>query len=308
MAKKPTDEFVAHPTADLFPLLDDEELAELAADIKARGLQLPIVLDAEGRILDGRNRARACAIAGVEPRTTVYDGDNPDMYVLSANAYRRHMSKGARAMVIGLVLAKAGKRHRGRWTRGSVHAATSGSGSIGAQRMAEVGLLIDHGDPDIIKRVANGDLPLAAAVELIQPEPAVEEIATVVMPESVDEAVERLEEIAATIAVAEDVQAIAARAADVVEQVEAGRSAHTRDVPNPAQRRERQAAREAADEAALAKLRPLRAAIERINVDVVDGHLRDLRGNPKRIILAELERVRVTIDNAIASLSRTEGE
>ena len=84
-----------HPAADMFPLLDDEELAILAEDIKRHGLYLPIVLDTEGRILDGRNRARACAIAGVEPRTVVYDGDRPELYVLSANAYRRHMTTGA---------------------------------------------------------------------------------------------------------------------------------------------------------------------------------------------------------------------
>jgi ParB-like chromosome segregation protein Spo0J len=49
----------------LFPMLADDELEELAADIK--GLLQRIVLDAEGRVLDGRNRLAACEIAGVEP-------------------------------------------------------------------------------------------------------------------------------------------------------------------------------------------------------------------------------------------------
>ena len=60
-------ELAVHPVAALFPMLAGDELEELAADIKARGLLQPIVLDAEGRILDGRNRLAACKIAGVEP-------------------------------------------------------------------------------------------------------------------------------------------------------------------------------------------------------------------------------------------------
>jgi ParB-like chromosome segregation protein Spo0J len=56
-----------HPIADLFPMMTDEELADLAADIKANGLLHPIVVDKEGALIDGRNRARACEIAGVEP-------------------------------------------------------------------------------------------------------------------------------------------------------------------------------------------------------------------------------------------------
>ena len=57
-----------HPVAALFPMLADDELAELAADIKANGLRLPIVRDKEGKtLIDGRNRLKACEIAGVKP-------------------------------------------------------------------------------------------------------------------------------------------------------------------------------------------------------------------------------------------------
>lgn len=88
-----------HPIADLFPMLADDELAELAKDIRHRGLLQPIVLDAEDRILDGRNRLMACQVAGVEPEFTTYDGDDPDGYALSVNIARRHLTKGQQAMV-----------------------------------------------------------------------------------------------------------------------------------------------------------------------------------------------------------------
>lgn len=88
-----------HPVADLFPMLAEDELAELAADIKQRGLLHPIVLDPEGRVLDGRNRLAACEMAGVEPEFTTYDGEDPDGYALAVNGQRRDMSKSRKAMV-----------------------------------------------------------------------------------------------------------------------------------------------------------------------------------------------------------------
>jgi hypothetical protein len=92
-------ELAVHPVADLFPMLADDELAELAEDIKQRGLLQPIVLDAEGRVLDGRNRLAACELAGVEPRFVAYDGDDPDGYAAAVNLTRRHLNKGQRAML-----------------------------------------------------------------------------------------------------------------------------------------------------------------------------------------------------------------
>jgi hypothetical protein len=90
-----------HPAAKLMPLMGDAELRELADDIRASGLRTPIVLLA-GSILDGRNRHRACQLAGVEPQfsyvTTLEIGD-PFTYVASLNLHRRHLSESQRAMV-----------------------------------------------------------------------------------------------------------------------------------------------------------------------------------------------------------------
>ena len=62
-----------HPAAALFPLLDERELAELAGDIQTNGLASPIVVK-DGQILDGRNRLRACELAGVPPHFVEWAG------------------------------------------------------------------------------------------------------------------------------------------------------------------------------------------------------------------------------------------
>jgi hypothetical protein len=88
-----------HPVAEMFPMMAEDELDELADDIKANGLLNPIVLDAEGVLIDGRNRLEACRRADVEPKFEQLDGVDPVAFILSSNDKRRHMSKGARAMV-----------------------------------------------------------------------------------------------------------------------------------------------------------------------------------------------------------------
>jgi ParB-like chromosome segregation protein Spo0J len=55
-----------HPIANLFPEMTGSDYDALVKDIKSNGLIEPITLF-EGKILDGRNRARACLEAEIEP-------------------------------------------------------------------------------------------------------------------------------------------------------------------------------------------------------------------------------------------------
>jgi hypothetical protein len=87
-----------HPLCSLFPVLSGPDLAALAADIKTHGQREPILLF-NGEILDGRNRFKACEIAGVKPRFKKFTGDDPAALVASLNLHRRHLTDSQRAML-----------------------------------------------------------------------------------------------------------------------------------------------------------------------------------------------------------------
>ena len=126
-----------HPAADLFPLLSEPELKELAEDIKANGLRAPIVgwNSNEGQfLLDGRNRLDALAQLGLLYETEdhhvgvkkwdgkqwtdrpggrlgyapgcefhPYHGD-PYAIALSLNVHRRHLTTEQKRELIAKVL------------------------------------------------------------------------------------------------------------------------------------------------------------------------------------------------------------
>jgi hypothetical protein len=84
------------------PLMEGAEFDELVADIKANG-QREWILTYEGKILDGRNRYRACLAAGITPCVMEDDGrvaiaGGPTAYVVSANLHRRHYRRAHTAV------------------------------------------------------------------------------------------------------------------------------------------------------------------------------------------------------------------
>lgn len=91
-----------HPFAEIFPMMSDTHIAELAESIRANGQREPIVKLGE-EVIEGRCRLTACQIAGVEPTFRAFgsrstDGFDPLEYVVDTNFYRRHMSEGDRAL------------------------------------------------------------------------------------------------------------------------------------------------------------------------------------------------------------------
>lgn len=103
--KKIEFEYEFHSIANIFPLIDGQELEDLIADIKKNGLLQPIILY-ENKVLDGRNRYIACKKANITPRFKQYDKEiSPLDYVIAENLHRRHLSSGQKAE-IGLELLK----------------------------------------------------------------------------------------------------------------------------------------------------------------------------------------------------------
>jgi len=105
-----------HPAADLFPMMSEEERAELAADANANGWMERVVITDDNLLLDGRNRL----IASVEIDLTVgvrqLHVTDPVAWVLSANLHRRHLTAAQRAKVglavEALYAAEAKERQR----------------------------------------------------------------------------------------------------------------------------------------------------------------------------------------------------
>ena len=125
-----------HPVASLFPMIDDESLRGLADDIRENGLREPIVLAHMGDgfddevLIDGRNRYRACLLAGVEPKfkklhalpnvssdegSNAITEDSVSRWIVSHNLHRRHLSPSQRTAVaveFVAVFAEAAKKRQ----------------------------------------------------------------------------------------------------------------------------------------------------------------------------------------------------
>ena len=155
------------------------EFDALCADIKANGLNSPVVIH-DGMILDGGNRYRACLELGIESEFVEFAGGNLVAFVLSANLHRRHMSTGQQAAIVASAqdwsMAQSASRPEkaGNVTGLSTVAdrmAQSGA-SDKTQRMADK---VAKASPDLAKQVAHGEKSLPAAIkEITPPKPVAE--------------------------------------------------------------------------------------------------------------------------------------
>jgi|GEM_PF-5132275 len=93
--------YEVHPYAEALPLIEGQEFQELIDSIATIGQCEPIIRW-RGKILDGRNRLRACLALGIEPKIRDMDDLTDDEaldLVVVKNLHRRHLNASQRALV-----------------------------------------------------------------------------------------------------------------------------------------------------------------------------------------------------------------
>jgi hypothetical protein len=100
-------------------------------------------MDPNGLGLDGIGRVAACALVGLEPQWKVEQGD-PVRCIIDANARRRTLSEGVKAMAVAIGEEAEGKRVNRRWRRGTKTAIGRSSDSGWLKAMHQAGVVLDH--------------------------------------------------------------------------------------------------------------------------------------------------------------------
>lgn len=154
-----------HPLADIFPLLEGAEFAELVGAVKANGLRRPIIL-LDGMILDGRNRYRACVAADVPGRFEPFTGRDPIAFVIDENIHRRNLNESQRAAAAA-ELARMAQGARTDLSPIGEKSQADRAALVGASKRSveRADYVKERGEPELFAAVKRGKLAVAAAAQ-----------------------------------------------------------------------------------------------------------------------------------------------
>lgn len=162
-----------HPAADVLPMMRPAELERLAEDIKTNGLIESIVLHPEGSILDGRNRYRACLLAGIEPTFSHWDGEcGTPLDFVRSKSNRRDLDDSQRAMAAAKSanLPRGGDRRSDEF-KASLDALKQSDAAemwgVSRGSIQRANRVIDDGAPPLIEAVSNGEIAVTSAVKVV---------------------------------------------------------------------------------------------------------------------------------------------
>ena len=180
MASDSVPEMPFHPVAELFPLMTQAEYEELKNDIKVNGLLVAIWIY-EGKIIDGRNRDRACRELGIQPRFQEWDGRGSLVaFIISLNQHRRHLSASQRAVVAARAKKMFEEEARQRMLTGKADPTLkseeghTGEAAAQAATLFEVGrdsvykaqAALRDGSPELQQAVTEGQVSVSTAADL----------------------------------------------------------------------------------------------------------------------------------------------
>jgi ParB-like chromosome segregation protein Spo0J len=203
--------YKVHPFADAFPMMEGAEFDELVEDIRKNGLRVPVEYIKHGGehiVIDGRNRLRACRVAGVTvksndythfiryesaqrglPRQPPTDEELLD-YIWSKNVHRRQLTPSQRAIIatehqkfinqIHKTSAQRRKATQGRPKKGAKKTGGNVASSlktadilaktakVSPRTMKDALAVKKSGDEELVKQVKSGTKSVSAAAKEVR--------------------------------------------------------------------------------------------------------------------------------------------
>jgi ParB-like chromosome segregation protein Spo0J len=159
-----------HELANIFPLIEGDEFNDLVQSIRDSGLRegSPIIVFEE-KILDGRNRFRACREAGVTAIAEEFEGTRAEarQFVIDANLRRRHLDASQRAIIAARLATLAdGQRQVGKFADVPTQAEAASILNVGERSVRSAREVLDEGAPELVAAVERGDVPVSRAVRI----------------------------------------------------------------------------------------------------------------------------------------------
>jgi len=157
-----------HPVNARFPMMPPSQFAELVEDIRRNGQRQPIALSHDGRIVDGRNRYRACEKLGIEPKVVRLPKDtNLEAFCLTANLHRLHLDQSQRALLAAKLATLP--NHRPKMGSTPIGVLTQPQAAnllnVGNRSINRARLVLESGDEDLIESVEKGQLSVFRAAD-----------------------------------------------------------------------------------------------------------------------------------------------
>jgi hypothetical protein len=147
----PVSDLADHPMLAHIPVWrrEDPEFISLVESIRERGLDYPVLIDHEKRVVDGRNRRNACAVLGAAvPCVYITPGSSAGV-VVDSLVNRRHLTKGALAYLsaplFADVLAESKKRILANLSKSTVATDSPLSGESRLKTAADVAAMLGVG-------------------------------------------------------------------------------------------------------------------------------------------------------------------
>lgn len=168
-------QYEIHPAATVFPMMTEAEYQGLKQDIAENGQREDITMWC-GKIIDGRNRLRACEELGRTPHIADLDEDtDPWKYVISHNLHRRHLTTSQRSDVAAKMatLRHGDNQH----TREDGHKYLSSIDEAASQlnvspmSVKNAKTVIANGSAAVNEALEQGNLPVTLAAKFVKAVP-----------------------------------------------------------------------------------------------------------------------------------------